>query len=165
MEIKRAKRILFGLGFVAMVSFVSTGCGSKDDPKPAAGKINLKITVTVLGADNQDQVDISVTAANHDASQYGAPVWKINGVTQDNESHILYDEQRFLGATKTYVFETVKPYDFGYLNVSYSTDANSGPVTLSYKTEVSGAVETNVENLVIPPGSGVVAKKFSYTGK
>jgi hypothetical protein len=145
----------------AVASFAFTACSKKDDPKPGNEKISLKITLTVNGADNNDQVDFSVSAGNHDASQYGAPVWKKNGATQGNEDHILIDEKSFFGSTKTYVFETVKPFDFGRLNVSYS-NLDGGPITLSYKTEVDGKVETNVENLVILAGQSQ-SKNFSYT--
>jgi hypothetical protein len=155
METKRAKRIFLGLCMAAFVSFVSTGCGGKkDNPNPDFPTITMKVTVTASGVNAEDdQLDIQIGAGNHDASQYGAPVWKINNVTQGNEDAIIYDAQKWAGGTKTYVFETVKPYNFGYLFVNYSNRIpEGGPITLSYKVEINGKVETNVQNLVVAPG-------------
>jgi hypothetical protein len=161
METKRAKRIILGLCLVTLISFVSTGCGDKDDPKP--NKITMKFTLTVTGAASNDQVDFTIGAGNHDASQYGSPAWKINGQTQGNESVIQLDVQNFVGATKTYILETVKPFDFGSLSVGYS-NADGGPLTISYKAEIGGNVETNVENLVVTAGQSQT-KNFSYQAK
>lgn len=110
----------------------------------------MKITVTVTGADQNDQVDFQVSAGNHDASQYGAPVWKKNGTSQDNQDNIIIDEGSFIGATKTYVFETVKPFDFGQLSINV-VNLEGGPITASYKAEINGKVETN-ENVTVAVG-------------
>lgn len=149
---------------VASVGF--TGCGGKDDdPAPNNNKITMKFTVTVAGADNQDQVDITVTAGNHDASQYGAPVWKVNGVTQGNENVLILDIDNFVGGTKTYVIETIKPFNFGGLSVGVRNNAQvPGPVTISYKAEVDGKVETNVEN-VVTAASQSYNKNYTYKAK
>lgn len=135
-------------------------CKKKSDDNPNSGnKISMKMTVTVTGADQNDQVDVQVSAGNHDASQYGAPVWKMNGTSQGNQQSILIDEKSFLGTTKTYVFETVKPFDFGELSVSVS-NLEGGPITASYKTEVDGKVETN-ENIVVAVDQSQ-NKRFTY---
>nr|WP_068888126.1 hypothetical protein [Pedobacter panaciterrae] len=160
---KNKNSIIFSLFLVITISISLFGCGKKD-PKPENGnKISMKMTVTVTGADQNDQVDFQVSAGNHDASQYGAPVWKMNGTSQGNQHSIIVDEQSFIGTTKTYVFETVKPFDFGELNFSIS-NFDGGPITTSYKTEVNGNIETNVENLVLSAGQSY-NKKFTYTAK
>ncbi|MBB6238985.1 uncharacterized protein with von Willebrand factor type A (vWA) domain [Pedobacter sp. AK013] len=119
----------------------------------------MKITVTVTGANQNDQVDFQVSAGNHDASQYGAPVWKINGTSQGNQDNIIIDEGGFTGTTKTYVFETVKPFDFGELSINV-VNLEGGPITASYKTEVNGKVETN-ENVVVAVDQSY-SKMFTY---
>ncbi|MBS0030375.1 hypothetical protein ACTJJ0_25910 [Chitinophaga sp. 22321] len=164
METTRTKCFIVNLCLAAIASLVFTGCGSKDDPKPAGkGKINMKFTVTVQNAAAAGQVDFQVMAANHDASQYGAPVWKMNGVTQNNEQAIIISKGSFTGSTKTYVFETVKAFDFGKLGVTCSA-VDGGVVTLSYKAEVDGKVETSVENVAVTSAQ-IYIKDFSYEGK
>lgn len=135
--------MVISLGVLSLAS-----CKKKSDDNPDNGnKISMKMTVTVTGADQNDQVDFQVSAANHDASQYGAPVWKMNGTSQGNQNSIIIDEKSFIGTTKTYVFETVKPFDFGELSINV-VNLEGGPITASYKTEVNGKVETN-ENVVV----------------
>ncbi len=163
METKRAKRIFFSLCLLSMVSFVSTGCGGKDDPKPSAAKISMKFTITVTGVDANDNISVQTTAGNHDASQWGSPMWKVNGTSLGNEAAARLDEQNFIGATKTYVIETVKPFDFGALHIDYS-NLDGAPVTVSYKAEINGRVETNVENLVLAAGQTGI-KDYEYRGK
>jgi hypothetical protein len=164
METKRKKHVVYSLCLVMVTSFLFTGCGKKDDPAPANNaKISMKFTLSVTGADQNDQIDFAVSAGNHDASQYGAPVWKINGTTQGNENVLLLDKGDFTGATKTYVIETVKPFNFGSLKVGYSNH-DGAAITMSYKAEVNGAVETNVQNLVIAAGQSQI-KNFTYQPK
>lgn len=133
--------------FISLSVLFLVSCKKKSDNPNNGSKISMKITVTVTGADQSDQVDFQVSAGNHDASQYGAPVWTMNGTSQGNQNSIIIDEKSFIGTTKTYVFETVKPFDFGRLNVVVS-NLEGGPITASYKTEVNGKVETN-ENVVV----------------
>ncbi len=134
-------------------------CKKKNDDNPSGSKISMKMTVTVTGADQNDQVDFQVSAGNHDASQYGAPVWKMNGTSQGNQNSIIIDEGSFIGTTKTYVFETVKPFDFGELSINV-VNLEGGPITASYKAEINGKVETN-ENVAVAVGQSY-NKKFTY---
>jgi len=142
-----SKKNLLAAMFISLGVLFLVSCKKKSDNPNSGNKISMKMTVTVTGADQSDQVDFQVSAGNHDASQYGAPVWKMNGTTQGNQNSIIIDEKSFIGTTKTYVFETVKPFDFGSLNVVVS-NLEGGPITASYKTEVNGKVETN-ENVVV----------------
>ncbi|MEJ2901509.1 hypothetical protein WAE58_03700 [Pedobacter panaciterrae] len=147
--------MVISLGVLSLAS-----CKKKPGDNPDNGnKISMKMTVTVTGADQNDQVDVQVSAGNHDASQYGAPVWKMNGTSQGNQQSILIDEKSFIGTTKTYVFETVKPFDFGEMSISV-VNLEGGPITASYKTEVDGKVETN-ENMVIAVDQSQ-NKRFTY---
>ncbi len=135
METKRTKRILSGLCLMAMTAFVSSGCGGKDDdPKPGVKQINMKFTVTVVGIEANDNVYFQFDAGNHDASQYGKPMWKINGVQQGNETTINLDEDDFKGNVKTYVIETVKAFDFGALSLDYSNLNNPSPSVTKRKS-------------------------------
>lgn len=147
--------MVISLGVLSLAS-----CKKKPGDNPDNGnKISMKMTVTVTGADQNDQVDVQVSAGNHDASQYGAPVWKMNGTSQGNQQSILIDEKSFIGTTKTYVFETVKPFDFGEMSISV-VNLEGGPITASYKTEVDGKVETN-ENMVVAVDQSQ-NKRFTY---
>ncbi|MGX5819275.1 hypothetical protein ACWKWU_13815 [Chitinophaga lutea] len=157
-------RSIIGLCLITMAGLVFAGCGGKDDPKPSGKKINLKVTVTVNGSNSDDQVDIRMLAANHDASQYGAPVWKLNGTVQGNEHIISLDHQDFSGATKTYVMETVKAFDFGQLSVGVSNDLGGTPISVSYKVEQDGKVETSFENVVVAPDQRY-DKQYTYQAK
>lgn len=155
-----SKKSLLTVTVLSVGILFLASCKKKSDDNPNSGnKISMKMTVTVTGADQNDQVDVQVSAGNHDASQYGAPVWKMNGTSQGNQQSILIDEKSFLGTTKTYVFETVKPFDFGELGISVS-NLEGGPITASYKTEVDGKVETN-ENIVVAVDQSQ-NKRFTY---
>ncbi|QNR85793.1 hypothetical protein H9N25_04870 [Pedobacter riviphilus] len=142
-----SKKTLSTVMVISLGILFLASCKKPNDNPDNGNKISMKITVTVTGADQNDQVDFQVSAANHDASQYGAPVWKMNGISQGNQNSILIDEKSFIGTTKTYVFETVKPFDFGELSITV-VNLEGGPITASYKTEVNGKVETN-ENVVV----------------
>lgn len=134
-----------------MTAFVSTGCGGKDDdPAPGAKKMNMKVTISVVGAEAGDNMYWQINAANLDATHYGAPVWKVNGVTQGNTHTVELDETKFTGNTKTYVLETVKAFHVGSLNFDYTNQG--APMTVSYKVEIDGKAVTNVQNKVVPAG-------------
>lgn len=155
-----SKKSLSTVMVISLSVLLLASCKKKSDDNPNSGnKISMKMTITVTGADQNDQVDFQVAAGNHDASQYGAPVWTMNGTSQGNQNSIIIDEKSFLGTTKTYVFETVKPFDFGELSISVS-NLEGGPITASYKAEVNGKVETN-ENIVVAVDQSQ-NKRFTY---
>ncbi|MDR2234712.1 MAG: hypothetical protein LBE92_01185 [Chryseobacterium sp.] len=161
MKMQMTKSMVFGLITLITLGTVSTSC-NKDDDEPSNAKANIKITVSVTGADSNDQVDFGIGAGNHDASQYGSPVWKINGVVQGNEDDIIMGIDDFTGSTQTYVFETVKPFNFGNLN-AHVTNHDGGPVSVSYKTEVGGALETDVTTTVV--AGQTHNKNYTYMAK
>jgi hypothetical protein len=159
-KMKRTKQLIAGVCFAVLACVTGTGC-SKDDKPGTNKKISMKFTVTVNGASSDDQVDFQFGAGNHDASQYGGVVWKINGVAQGNENVIALDEQKFLGSTKTYVVETVTGFNFGNLVVRYSNAPGGSPLTISYKAEIDGKVQTNVETLSVAAGQSD-NKNYTY---
>ncbi|MGN7823678.1 hypothetical protein ACTJJB_26390 [Chitinophaga sp. 22536] len=163
MGTKKAKNIVWGLCLAAVATFTFTGCSKKDDPAPSANKITIKYTVAATGVSDMDDLSFSAQAANHDASQYGAPVWKINGDGQGNQDHVVVDDKKFLGSTKTYVLETVKAFDFGSLRV-VCTNMDGEPIVLTYKAEINGQVQTN-ETATIVAGAGSYIKDFTYKGQ
>lgn len=160
MKIQNTRQIISGLLMASLLGTVSTACSKDDDPSEA--KANVKFTITVNGADSNDQVDFLVSAGNHDTSQYGNPVWKMNGVTQGNENDIQLDVNNFTGTTKTYVFETVKPFNFSSLHIILA-NLDGAPLSVSYKAEVGGTVETN-ENRTVVAGQNFI-KDYSYQAK
>ncbi|WP_185289966.1 hypothetical protein [Chryseobacterium lactis] len=159
MNIQNTRQIISGFLMVALSTAIFTACSKDDD---ATAKANMKFTITVNGADSNDQVDFLVSAGNHDASQYGNPVWKMNGATQGNEDDIALEVGNFTGNTKTYVFESVKPFDFSSLHVAVS-NFDGAPISVSYKAEVGGNVETN-ENRSVVAGQTFI-KDYSYQAK
>lgn len=161
MKMQKTKQIIFSLLTLAITGTLSVAC-SKDDDHPSEAKANMKMTITINGADPNDQVDFRVTAGNHDASQYGSPVWKINGVTQGNEDDIILGIDDFTGSTQTYVIETVKSFNFGNLS-AHVTNHDGGPIAVSYKTEVGGNVETNVTTTVVAGQNH--NKNYTYVAK
>ncbi len=159
MNIQNTRQIISGFLMVALSTAIFTACSKDDD---ATAKANMKFTITVNGADSNDQIDFLVSAGNHDASQYGSPVWKMNGATQGNEDDIALEVSNFTGNTKTYVFESVKPFDFSSLHVAVS-NFDGAPISVSYKAEVGGNVETN-ENRSVVAGQTFI-KDYSYQAK
>lgn len=163
MTLKIANKIIVGFALTAAISTSIAGCSKDKKSSPEAKKISMKITVKAVGADANDQVDFAVIAGNHDASQYGSEVWKLNATTQGNQNSVLLDVGDFTGTTKTYVLETVKSVDFGSLSFNVS-NLDGAPITVSYKAEINGVVETNVENQVFTAGQSQ-NKNFQYVGK
>lgn len=161
MGIKKAKHIVWGLCLAAITSFIFTGCSKKNDPAPEEKRVAVKFTITATGVTDDDNITIHALAGNGDASQYGAPVWKVNGVTQNNESSVFLKGNQFTGNTKTYVLETVKPFGITTISVE-CTNRGTAPITLNFNTQVDGKVQTNVENLKVVPGEGY-DKQFTYT--
>ncbi|AYZ14512.1 hypothetical protein EGY05_22445 [Chryseobacterium arthrosphaerae] len=160
MKIQNTRQIISGLLIAGLLGTVFTACSKDDDPIDA--KANVKFTITVNGADSNDQVDFIVQAGNHDASQYGNPVWKMNGAEQGTENTVEIDVNNFTGNTKTYVFETVKPFNFSSLHVAVS-NFDGAPLSVSYKAEVGGNVETNESKSVVA-GQNLI-KDYSYKAK
>lgn len=154
------KKIISTFMMSAIIGAVFTACSKDDDP--AEAKAVMKFTITVNGADSNDQADFIVSAGNHDASQYGSPVWNMNGTTQGNLDDIQLEVSNFTGNTKTYVFESVKPFNFSSLHVALS-NFDGAPISVSYKSEVGGNVETN-ETKSLAAGQTFI-KDYSYVAK
>lgn len=161
MKMQGAKKIISAFFILAIIGTTITAC-SKDGDDPGDAKASMKFTITVNGADSNDQVDFVVGAGNHDASQYGNPVWKMNGAIQGNEDHIQLAVGNFTSNTKTYVFESVKQFNFSSLNVSVS-NLDGAPVSISYKAEVNGKVETNETKSIA--ADQIFIKDYSYQAK
>lgn len=160
MKKPRTKKIISTFLMIAAAGIIFSACSKDDDPADA--KANMKFTITVNGADSNDQVDFLVSAGNHDASQYGSPVWKKNGTTEGNANTSSLEVSDFTGSTKTYVFETVKPFNFSSLHVAIS-NLDGAPISVSYKAEVNGSVETD-ENKTYAAGQTFI-KDYSYVAK
>lgn len=160
MKRPKTKKIISTFFILTIAGAVFTACSKDDDPADA--KANMKFTITVNGADSNDQVDFLVSAGNHDASQYGSPVWKKNGADQGNVNAIPLAIGDFTGNTKTYVFETVKPFNFSSLHVAVS-NFDGAPISVSYKAEIGGSVETD-ENKTYAAGQTFI-RDYSYVAK
>lgn len=155
-------RLLHHLCLLLIAGLLTTACKKDKDKQdtPSGTRVQMKFTLKVTGADANDVLGFQVAAGNGDASQYGAPVWKVNGTTQGNESVLEFKTQDFIGGTKTIVVESVKGFDFGSLNV-YCANGDANSLTVSYKAEIDGHVETNAENVAIVNGTTHI-KDFTY---
>jgi hypothetical protein len=160
MKKPKTKKIISTFLMLAIAGAVFSACSKDDDPADA--KANMKFTITVNGADSNDQIDFLVSAGNHDASQYGSTVWKKNGSSEGNANTSSLGVGDFTGNTKTYVFETVKPFNFSSLHVAIS-NFDGAPISVSYKAEVNGSVETD-ENKTYAAGQTFI-KDYSYVAK
>lgn len=160
MKRPKTKKIISTFLMIAMAGAVFSACSKDDDPVDA--KANMKFTITVNGADSNDQIDFLVSAGNHDASQYGSPVWKKNGTSEGNSNTSSLGVNDFTGNTKTYVFETAKPFNFSSLHVAVS-NFDGAPISVSYKAEVGGTIETD-ENKTYAAGQTFI-KDYSYVAK
>lgn len=129
------KRPLLFLSAIAFAIVSLSSCGGsdkKDDPTPE-GK-TAKITVSFTGMEADDDILFQAHAGRADNT---TTFWKLDGVTQNNQSHMALDEDHATQG-KAYVYETVLPVQI--LQVSLSGQNFNGPFTANVKVEVDGKV-------------------------
>lgn len=160
MQTTTATRLLRHLCLVLITGLLTTSCKKDKEEPPASARVPMKFTLKVTGADANDVLNFQIAAGNNDASQYGSVVWKVNGTAQGNESVLSFKAQDFIGGTKTIIVESVKGFDFGSLNI-YCANGDASALTVSYKAEIDGNVETNAENIAIVNGT-THTKNFTY---
>lgn len=148
------------LGLLSMLTFGSmmTSCSKKDDQTEITKKgSNYKITVTLdnVNAD-QDYVSIAIAGGTGGGK---TDVWKVNGVVRTGESAIGLSKTDFVGATKTYVIETVEPiraFSGGVQIINYGAD-----LKVNYKIEVDGTVKVNETPTLSGDGANLT-KQYSF---
>lgn len=157
---KNLKKLLLVLLPVLILSLVFS-CSNDDDDYDDGdqNKKNMKFTVTVDGVEEQDYVSFIFVGADQNNSN---TVWKINGVTQNNETAISLGENDFLGGTKTYVIESTTPLRLATTSMQcLNPGADNPSFKVSFKAEVNGKVVTNDENFTVTSTSDYT-HKYDY---
>ena len=159
---KNFKKLLLVFLPILTLSLVFS-CSNDDDDDYDNGNDqenkNIKFTVTVNDVEEQDYVSFVFVGSDYDNSK---TVWKINGVTQNNENAISLDKNDFLGSTKTYVIESTKPLRLITTSSQcLNPGANNPSFKVSFKAEVNGKVVTNDENFTVTSTSDY-SHKYDY---
>ena len=148
---KNFRKLLWVLLPILTLSLVFS-CSSDDDEEIVEqnGK-NYKFTVTANNVDEQDYLSFVFVGSDLNNSN---TIWKINGVTQDNETGVSLGKNDFIGGTKTYVIESTKPLRLVTAGIQcINPGSNNASFTVSYKAEIDGEVVRNDQNIVVSSGS------------
>jgi len=156
---KNLKKVLFSILPVLMLTMVvSCKKDSNETPGDSENK-NIKFTVTVDGAEEQDYVSFVFVGASSNNSN---TIWKVNGVTRNNETAISLGENDFLGGTKTYVIESTTPLRLVTTSQQCLNPGATNPsFKVSFKTEVNGVVVTDDKDFVVTATSDYT-HKYDY---
>jgi hypothetical protein len=130
------------------VCFVLSCSKNSTSPVPSLPKgKTAKFTISVNGATNDDYISFVFSGASNDVSG-STTIWKVNGVTQENEQAISFAKNDFTGSTKTYVIESTTPLAAIATSVQcISTSTTS--YTISYKAEIDGQVSGDYQNITV----------------
>lgn len=141
---KLVKKTSLILVLIFGISTLFTACRKDDDGPgiPDVKKSNYKITVTLNNVTLEDLVSISAVGSSGDLDD--STTWKINGEEQIGQSGISIEEKNFIGSTKTYVIESIKPlYSISssvqIINSKYDYDDTE--IEMSYKIEKNGEIK------------------------
>ncbi|MCZ4243514.1 hypothetical protein [Pedobacter punctiformis] len=140
---KRFSKLL-SLSLILFVTLLFSCKKDSNDSPGTTGK-NVKFTITVNGVSGADDY-ASFVIVGADLKNTKT-LWKVNGVTKNNETSVSLGEDDFTGSTKTYVVESVTPLDV--VGTSIQCLNFNGPYTISYKAEVNGKVITNDQNVTV----------------
>ena len=150
------KQTLKGAAALLAIAALTSSC-SKDgnnNPLPGISKKNAKFTFSVKDINLADGDAAKVTITGSDGTIDGT-IWKVNGVTRNNEPLVSFDEDELASGTE-FVVETVKPVVNA--QVSLVVVNFNGAVKLSYTPTVEGSSQQPVIETV----SGDYNKVFSY---
>ncbi|RYD75698.1 MAG: hypothetical protein EOP55_12980 [Sphingobacteriales bacterium] len=144
---KNLKKVLFTiLPLLTLTILFSCKKESNEMPTDTENK-NFKFTVTVDGVEEQDYVSFVFVGGSLDNAK---TIWKVNGVTKNNETAISLGKNDFLGATKTYVIESTIPLRLVTTSQQCLNPGATNPsFKVSYKAEVNGQVVTNDQNFTV----------------
>ncbi|MDD3789510.1 MAG: hypothetical protein PHO94_12560 [Petrimonas sp.] len=145
------KLILFSILCIGIIAF--TSCSKDDGPSGSKGK-TAKFTISAPGLDGEDFVLFAFTGSN--GAQIVKTPWKINGVTQDNQTNIRIENEHLTGG-KTVIVETAVPLD--NIIVTFGGHSDETPYTLKFKAEINGKVENEISDQVT---GATYSKQFTY---
>lgn len=144
------------LGFAAICLLLSCSKDSTKVPGAPTGKA-AKFTITVNGALHSDYLTFVFAGVS---STSNTTVWKVNGVTQNNQQGITLDQDDFTGNVTTYVVETVMPVEAIAASIQCLAYGDRN-YTVSYKAEIDGVVKNNDENITVAEHQDYT-HQFSY---
>lgn len=140
------KLVNLSLVMLLLTTSILTSCSKKKDPTPS-GK-NIKYTVTMTGVtDANGNVQVAINGSTIRSTDN--TLWKVNGVTKNNERLVSFDETNFFGGSKTYVIESVTPLVAANISVLCGVYNPGQTYTVSLKTEVDGKVVNNDSNVAV----------------
>lgn len=144
---KNLKKLLCTILPLLMLTVLFSCKKDSDDSPSNSDNKNLKFTVTVDGVDDQDYVSfVFVGASANNANT----IWKVNGVTRNNETAISLGKNDFMSGTKTYVIESTTPLRLVTTSQQCLNPGTNNPsFKVSFKAEVNGKVTTNDDNVVV----------------
>ena len=133
------------LGTLMIFSLISAFSCSSDDNSSSGSSYKITITLNDVNA-TDDFISIVVVGSNQSGVN-NYPMWKINGVNQENVQTISLGKSDFTGITKTYVMETVNPIEILTSGVQIINYGN--PLIGNFKIEKNGTILINQDiNLV-----------------
>jgi hypothetical protein len=131
-------------------------CKKDSESTPQSGR-TAKFTITANGVNSSDDY-VSFVIVGGD-TKGTKTIWKVNGVTRNNEVAISLGEDDFTGSTKTYVIETVLPVDV--ITTSVQCINFNASYQISYKAEIDGKVITNDDGVTVDVNKDYT-HKFDY---
>ena len=142
------------LASLLVVGVLTFSCGSDDGavtPGPGGEGKNIKLTITINGVVPDDYLSfVTVGSALNDPMQ--STIWKVNGVTQTNETSVSLNKDSFTGSTKTYVIESATPLRMAIVGMEFLAFGTRS-YTFSYKAEVNGQVVKEENNVTVSEGN------------
>ncbi|MGN8059622.1 hypothetical protein ACTJKN_25310 [Pedobacter sp. 22163] len=130
---------------LALVLTLLFSCKKDSEGTPATSGKTAKFTITANGVNSSDDY-VSFVIVGGD-TKGTKTIWKVNGVTRNNEAAISLGKDDFTGSTKTYVIETVLPVDV--ITTSVQCINFNASYQISYKAEIDGKVITNDDGVTI----------------
>lgn len=131
---------------LVFVPLLFSRCSDKGDDLPK--EKSYRFTITVNGAVASDRAQFMIVGGSPGGE---TTMWKVNGVTRNNEQGVGFNTVDFAGSTKTYVIESVKPLTHAQVSVQFiNFDA---PFTYSYKAEVNNSAKHDQKDIVVAEGA------------
>ncbi|QDW26855.1 hypothetical protein FFJ24_019310 [Pedobacter sp. KBS0701] len=130
---------------IVLVLALLFSCKKDSETTPAANGKTAKFTITANGVNSSDDY-VSFVIVGGD-TKGTKTIWKVNGVTRNNEAAISLGKDDFTGSTKTYVIETVLPVDV--ITAGVQCINFNASYQISYKAEINGKVITNDDGVTV----------------
>jgi hypothetical protein len=130
---------------IALVLALLFSCKKDSETTPVKNGKTAKFTITANGVNSSDDY-VSFVIVGGD-TKGTKTIWKVNGVTRNNEAAISLGKDDFTGSTKTYVIETILPVDV--ISASAQCINFNASYQISYKAEIDGKVVTNDDGITV----------------